>query len=71
MNIEKEQERLRKQLRENNWYREQRWPIYKCPDCGTLNRYIDTFGTTCTQCDKDLTLDWDKYIVTKEDIEDD
>ena len=44
---------------------DERFPIWKCPDCNKLNRFLDTFGEQCQHCGKDHTLDWDKCIVSK------
>ena len=45
------------------WFFDHRYPIWRCPDCKMLNRYIDTFFELCGHCKTDHTLDWDDYIV--------
>jgi hypothetical protein len=40
-----------------------RFPVWKCSDCGWLNRYIDTFLELCCCCGKEHTLDWEKFIL--------
>ena len=40
-----------------------RYPVWKCPDCGWLNRYIDTFFEFCTNCNSDHTADWEAYVI--------
>lgn len=42
-----------------------RHPIWKCPDCGELNRFLDTFFEPCCKCGTDHTMDWDEYIGNK------
>lgn len=34
------------------------YPVWKCPDCGWLNKYLNTFFEICDNCGKDHTLDW-------------
>ena len=44
------------------WYFEDRYPRWKCPNCGTLNRYADGFFEVCRKCEEDHTLDWEEYV---------
>lgn len=44
-------------------YFDELFPRYKCPKCNTINRYANTFMEYCKQCKKDLTLEWEKYII--------
>lgn len=46
-----------------NWWFDVKYPVWKCPDCGKPNRYVDTFGEPCRHCKEDHTLDWYNYIV--------
>jgi Zn finger protein HypA/HybF involved in hydrogenase expression len=46
---------------------EELFPVWRCPDCDQLNRYIDTFFETCGSCGKDHTLDWDEFIIKREE----
>jgi hypothetical protein len=41
------------------------YPIWKCV-CGHLNRFADTFGEICLNCNENHTLDWEKMIVDDE-----
>lgn len=43
------------------WYFDNKYPIWKCPDCEWLNRYVDTFFEVCNNCGIDHTLDWHGY----------
>ena len=42
------------------------YPIWRCPDCKMLNRYVATWGELCGHCKMDHTLDWFDYIVDEE-----
>lgn len=41
----------------------EKYPIWKCPTCGHLNEFINTFGEICENCKTNHTLDWQNYIV--------
>lgn len=50
------------------------YPIWKCPDCGRLNRSLYTFGEMCSHCGADHTTDWENHLadsVVKQRFEDD
>lgn len=49
----------------NQWFNSM-YPVWRCPDCEMLNRYIDTFFELCGHCKVDHTLDWTDYIVDEE-----
>ena len=40
-----------------------RYPVWKCPNCGWLNRYTDTFLEICVRCKANYTLDWETYVI--------
>jgi len=60
---EQEQAKLLLATQEPDWYFDFRFPVWRCPDCQTLNRYADTWGETCSECRADRTTDWEEYIV--------
>lgn len=42
---------------------DKRYPVWKCPNCGNFNRFLNTFFELCSNCEEDHTLDWDQYII--------
>ena len=42
------------------------YPIWRCPACGHLNRFIAGFGEVCEECGQDATLTWQDHIVDPE-----
>ena len=49
-----------------NRFFDDRYPIWQCPDCGLLNRFVNTFMELCNHCEANHTLDWTHYIIDKE-----
>jgi len=43
-----------------------KYPIWKCPECGSLERFGDDFLEICMNCKANHTLDWEKHIVNDE-----
>ena len=47
-----------------DWLFDERYPVWRCPGCGELNRYINSFFELCGRCGRDHTSDWDQYVVS-------
>ena len=63
MTIEQEQKDLTERAA-NPGHFEDLYPIWKCPSCGNLKRFADTFGESCLKCKEEHTLDWESHIVS-------
>ena len=60
------QEELFERTTNPDWFFDDRYPIWQCPNCGLLNRFVNTFMELCSHCEANHTLDWTHYIVDKE-----
>ncbi len=49
-------------------YFDELYPIWRCPDCRHLNRFVDTFGERCTGCGHDFTLNWQEFEISEEAV---
>ena len=60
----KSQDELKRRA-ESPTYFERRYPIWKCPNCGWLNQFVDTFGEHCSNCKEDYTTNWTDFMVSE------
>ena len=51
---------LEERIKNGNYFDEM-YPIWQCPECGNLNRFVATFGEICMKCGNDFTLTWESY----------
>ena len=49
--------------RGKGFFFESRYPVWQCPDCDWLNRFVNTFFEVCGGCSANHTLDWREYIL--------
>lgn len=66
MDFQREQARLLEHTKEPHLFFDYDFPIWRCPDCHSLNRFVATFGEMCLNCHRDHTLDWEQYIVNEQ-----
>jgi len=48
---------------------DERYPVWECPGCGQVNRYLNTFFELCQSCGTDHTLDWEQFAITEESLD--
>ena len=60
------QEELLERAINPRWNFDYNYPVWQCPDCGLLNRNVNTFMEICGHCEADHTLDWVQYIINEE-----